>query len=86
MAQEQTAEITAVSGTFHALAPLDLEVRLGQYWIEAKTYWYRGHSRADLGKYRLEEEAAEIAPNLQLSDESLAEIDIWANGGSAWRT
>ena len=97
----------------------------GPTLIEAKTYRHGGHSRADPGKYRPDEEveswlardpltlyrarllsldfeesalveleeaaqaevdeATEIARNSEPPDESLAEIDVWADGGSAWR-
>jgi pyruvate dehydrogenase E1 component alpha subunit len=93
--------------------------------IEAETYRHGGHSRADPGKYRPDEEvkawlakdplpryrarmlqvgvnesdiekietetnaaidaATETARNAPPPDESLASIDLWANGGSAWR-
>ena len=32
------------------------------------------------------DEATEIARNSPPPDESIAEIDVWADGGSAWRT
>lgn len=97
----------------------------GPSLIEAKTYRHGGHSRADPGKYRPDEEveawlardpltiyrdrllsfdvaesvltdleeaaqaeideATEIARNSPPPDEALAEIDVWADGGSAWR-
>ena len=97
----------------------------GPSLIEAKTYRHGGHSRADPGKYRpddeveawkakdpipmyrerllelgiphseleqIEEEtntkideAVEIAKNAPPPDLSLADKDVWADGGSAWR-
>jgi TPP-dependent pyruvate/acetoin dehydrogenase alpha subunit len=97
----------------------------GPSLIEAKTYRHGGHSRADPGKYRPDEEVAawkardpitlyrdrllklgipaseveeieakanaeideavEIAKNAPPPDLSLAEKDVWADGGSAWR-
>ncbi len=97
----------------------------GPSLIEAKTYRHGGHSRADPGKYRpddeveawlardpltlyreqlltsdveeaklveLEEaaqaevdEATEIARNSPPPDEAIAKIDLWADGGVAWR-
>ncbi len=80
MVQEQKAEITAVSSTVRALAPLDLEVRLGLCRIEAKICRHRGYLRADPGKYRFDKEAA------QAEVDEAAEIDVLADGGSAQRT
>jgi pyruvate dehydrogenase E1 component alpha subunit len=97
----------------------------GPSLIEAQTYRHGGHSRADPGKYRPDEEvkewlakdpipryrerllklgmdvaaiekieaetkakidqATEEARNAPPPDVSLAEIDVWADGGSAWR-
>jgi pyruvate dehydrogenase E1 component alpha subunit len=97
----------------------------GPSLIEAETYRHGGHSRADPGKYRPDEEvkawlakdpiptyrerllqlgidaaaieaieaetkakidqATEEARNAPPPDVSLAEIDVWADGGSAWR-
>jgi pyruvate dehydrogenase E1 component alpha subunit len=109
-----------------ALRALDLARRGGgPSLIEAKTYRHGGHSRADPGKYRPDEEveawkardpiplyrerlldagipqseieqieeetnakideAVEIAKNAPPPDLSLADKDVWADGGSAWR-
>jgi pyruvate dehydrogenase E1 component alpha subunit len=97
----------------------------GPSLIEAETYRHGGHSRADPGKYRPDEEvkawlakdplpmyrgrlidlgideaeierieantkklideATEEARNAPPPDLSLAEKDVWADGGSAWR-
>jgi pyruvate dehydrogenase E1 component alpha subunit len=97
----------------------------GPSLIEAETYRHGGHSRADPGKYRPDEEvrewlakdpvpryrkrllehgfeesqlaaieaeteemvdaATEEARNAPPPDASLAEMDVWADGGSAWR-
>jgi acetoin:2,6-dichlorophenolindophenol oxidoreductase subunit alpha len=97
----------------------------GPSLIEAETYRHGGHSRADPGKYRPDEEvkewlgkdpipryrkrlldlgitektlegieaetqalvdkATEEARNAPPPDESIALIDVWADGGSAWR-
>ena len=97
----------------------------GPSLIEAKTYRHGGHSRADPGKYRPDDEvkawldkdpiptyrrklielgidegklkqieaetdamidaATEEAKNAPPPDLSLAEKDVWADGGSAWR-
>jgi pyruvate dehydrogenase E1 component alpha subunit len=97
----------------------------GPSLIEAETYRHGGHSRADPGKYRPDEEvkawlakdplpryrsrlvqmgitegdiekiesetqaaidqATETARNAPPPDVSIASIDVWANGGSAWR-
>jgi pyruvate dehydrogenase E1 component alpha subunit len=97
----------------------------GPSLIEAKTYRHGGHSRADPGKYRPDEEvkewlskdpipmyrerllamripsaeiekieeetnamidaATEEAKNAPPPDLSLADKDVWADGGSAWR-
>jgi pyruvate dehydrogenase E1 component alpha subunit len=97
----------------------------GPSLIEAETYRHGGHSRADPGKYRPDEEvqewlakdplpryrkrlleqgfdesklaaiesetqekidrATEEARNAPPPDVSIAEIDVWADGGSAWR-
>ena len=97
----------------------------GPSLIEAKTYRHGGHSRADPGKYRPDEEVAawlerdplpryrqrlgklgideaalskieaeveaevdeatETARNSPAADTSIVEIDVWADGGSAWR-
>ena len=97
----------------------------GPSLIEAKTYRHGGHSRADPGKYRPDEEvkawlerdpiptyrkkllglgieesvieqieketdamidaATEEAKNAPPPDLSLAEKDVWADGGAAWR-
>lgn len=97
----------------------------GPSLIEAETYRHGGHSRADPGKYRPDEEvkewlgkdpipryrnrllslgitedvlaaieadtrkkvdeATEAARNAPPSDESIAFIDVWADGGAAWR-
>jgi TPP-dependent pyruvate/acetoin dehydrogenase alpha subunit len=97
----------------------------GPSLIEAETYRHGGHSRADPGKYRPDEEvkawlakdpipryrgrltqlginegelerieaetqaaideATETARNAPPPDESIANIDVWADGGSAWR-
>ena len=109
-----------------ALRALDVARRGGgPSLIEAKTYRHGGHSRADPGKYRPDEEvkewlakdpipmyrerlleldipiaelekieeetnvlideAVEIAKSAPPPDLSLAESDVWADGGSAWR-
>jgi len=109
-----------------ALRALDVARRGGgPSLIEAKTYRHGGHSRADPGKYRPDEEveawkqrdpipmyrdrlldlgvpvseleqieeatnrkideAVEIAKNAPPPDLSLADKDVWADGGSAWR-
>jgi TPP-dependent pyruvate/acetoin dehydrogenase alpha subunit len=97
----------------------------GPSLIEAKTYRHGGHSRADPGKYRPDEEvqewlakdplpryrdrllglgidestlagieaeadamvdaATEEAKNAPPPDLGIAEIDVWADGGAAWR-
>jgi len=97
----------------------------GPSLIEAETYRHGGHSRADPGKYRPDEEikewlakdpipryrkrlielgfdesqleaieaeslakidqATEEARNAPPPDPEIAEIDVWADGGSAWR-
>jgi pyruvate dehydrogenase E1 component alpha subunit len=97
----------------------------GPSLIEAETYRHGGHSRADPGKYRPDEEvkawkakdpiptyrnkllasgvaeskleaieaevnkmiddAVEVAKNAPPPDLSLADKDVWADGGSAWR-
>lgn len=97
----------------------------GPSLIEAKTYRHGGHSRADPGKYRPDDEVAawlardpltlyrerllavdveegtlvelenaaqaevdeatEIARNSPPPDEDIAKIDLWADGGVAWR-
>jgi pyruvate dehydrogenase E1 component alpha subunit len=97
----------------------------GPSLIEAETYRHGGHSRADPGKYRPDEEvkawlAKDPLPNYRTRllglgfeeaqlkaietetdalidaateeakaapppDVSIAEIDVWADGGSAWR-
>ncbi len=97
----------------------------GPSLIEALTYRHGGHSRADPGKYRPDEEvrhwlsrdpipmyrdrllsagieetelakiesetlelvdkATEIARNSPPPQEEIAYIDVWADGGSAWR-
>ena len=97
----------------------------GPSLIEMKTYRHGGHSRADPGKYRPDEEveawlardplklyreqllatnveeaalvelenaaqaevdeATEIAKKSPPPDEGIATIDVWADGGSAWR-
>ncbi len=97
----------------------------GPSLIEAKTYRHGGHSRADPGKYRPDDEVAawlerdplpryrqrlgklgideaalskieaeveaevdeatETARNSPAADTSIVEIDVWADGGSAWR-
>ena len=97
----------------------------GPSLIEAETYRHGGHSRADPGKYRPEEEvkewmgkdpipryrsrmlehgfeeaelaaietearnlidrATEEARNAPPPDVSIADIDVWADGGAAWR-
>lgn len=97
----------------------------GPSLIEAETYRHGGHSRADPGKYRPDEEvkawlakdpipmyrdrllglgfdeaeleaieadaqtmidqATEEARNAPPPDLSIAETDVWADGGSAWR-
>ncbi len=98
----------------------------GPSLIEAKTYRHGGHSRADPGKYRPDDEveawlardpltlyrerllsleideatlveienaaqaevdeATETARNSPPPDETIAAIDVWADGGSEWRT
>ena len=109
-----------------ALRALDVARRGGgPSLIEAETYRHGGHSRADPGKYRPDDEvkawlakdpipryrarlielgieeaklaaieqevqaavdrATEEARNAPPPDLSLAEKDVWANGGSAWR-
>jgi pyruvate dehydrogenase E1 component alpha subunit len=109
-----------------AVRALDLARRGGgPSLIEAETYRHGGHSRADPGKYRPDEEvkawlakdpipryrdrllqlgigegeietiesetqvaideATEIARNAPPPDVALAETDVWADGGSAWR-
>ena len=97
----------------------------GPSLIEAKTYRHGGHSRADPGKYRPDDEVAawlardplllyrdlllaldikdatlvdledaaqqevdeatEIARKSPPPDEDIAKIDLWADGGTAWR-
>jgi acetoin:2,6-dichlorophenolindophenol oxidoreductase subunit alpha len=97
----------------------------GPSLIEAETYRHGGHSRADPGKYRPDDEvkewlakdpipmyrerllrlgvepgaleaiesetnalvdkATEEARNAPPPDLSIAEIDVWADGGAAWR-
>jgi TPP-dependent pyruvate/acetoin dehydrogenase alpha subunit len=97
----------------------------GPSLIEAETYRHGGHSRADPGKYRPDDEVAawkardpiptyrkrlldsgieeskiedleaevdkmiddavEVAKNAPPPDLSLAEKDVWADGGAAWR-
>jgi pyruvate dehydrogenase E1 component alpha subunit len=97
----------------------------GPSLIEAQTYRHGGHSRADPGKYRPDEEvrtwlerdpiplyrsrllklgveeaalavmeaeaqaevdrATEIAQNSPPPDTEIAEIDVWADGSTAWR-
>jgi pyruvate dehydrogenase E1 component alpha subunit len=97
----------------------------GPSLIEAETYRHGGHSRADPGKYRPDDEvkewlgkdpipryrkrlldkgigedtlkgieaecqslvdkATEAARNAPPPDLSIAEIDVWADGGAAWR-
>ncbi len=97
----------------------------GPSLIEAETYRHGGHSRADPGKYRPDEEvkewlgkdpipryrakllqagisedtlkkleqeslaaidkATEEARNAPPPDVSIADIDVWADGGAAWR-
>jgi pyruvate dehydrogenase E1 component alpha subunit len=97
----------------------------GPSLIEAETYRHGGHSRADPGKYRPDEEvkewlgkdpipryrsrllehgieesqlaaveaearamidrATEEARNAPPPDLGIAEIDVWADGGAAWR-
>ncbi len=97
----------------------------GPSLIEAETYRHGGHSRADPGKYRPDDEvkkwlakdpipryrerllglgieeaqlkriedetqaavdvATEEARNAPPPDPSIAEIDLWADGGAAWR-
>jgi pyruvate dehydrogenase E1 component alpha subunit len=97
----------------------------GPSLIEAETYRHGGHSRADPGKYRPDEEvkewmgkdpipryrkrllnsgigeealkgieaecmalvdkATEAARNAPPPDLGIAEMDVWADGGSAWR-
>jgi pyruvate dehydrogenase E1 component alpha subunit len=97
----------------------------GPSLIEAETYRHGGHSRADPGKYRPDEEvkawlakdpipryrarllqlgigenvltkleneaqaaidkATEEARNAPPPDPSIANIDLWADGGTAWR-
>jgi pyruvate dehydrogenase E1 component alpha subunit len=109
-----------------ALRALDVARRGGgPSLIEAKTYRHGGHSRADPGKYRPDEEvqewlakdpipmyrerllgmgipsaeiesieqdadamidaAVEEAKSAPPPDLSMADKDLWANGGSAWR-
>ena len=109
-----------------AMRALDVARRGGgPSLIEAETYRHGGHSRADPGKYRPDEEvqewlakdpipmyrkrliglgidegeieqieeetnkkideAVEIAKNAPPPDLSLADKDLWADGGSAWR-
>ena len=109
-----------------ALRALDVARRGGgPSLVEVETYRHGGHSRADPGKYRPDEEvqewlrkdpipryrkrlmehgfdeaqlasieteaeqkvdrATEEARNAPPPDVSIAEIDVWADGGSAWR-
>ena len=109
-----------------AARALDLARRGGgPSLIEAETYRHGGHSRADPGKYRPDDEvkawlakdplpryrgrllqlgisegeievieketqaaideATEVARNAPPADESIALIDVWADGGAAWR-
>ena len=117
-------DVEAVYGT--ARRALDVARRGGgPSLIEAKTYRHGGHSRADPGKYRPDEEvkawldrdpipayrkkllqsgideatlerieaetdalidaATEEAKNAPPPDIAIAEQDVWADGGAAWR-